>query len=161
MYGDSRENLFEILAVAIIWSPISSVCGITLDGRLCICHSHTLGGRLYRSLVHSGNCVFLCIHHSRRATVYRCVSITGHLHLSLSIGDCVSLCIYHSRRETVYLCVSITRHLHLYSKGADCVSVCIYVSLCICHSPSVSRVIDTQRYTVAVYRYTQVWGGYD
>jgi len=27
MYGDSRENSFEILAVVIILSPISSVCG--------------------------------------------------------------------------------------------------------------------------------------
>jgi len=27
MYGDSRENLLEILAVVIILSPISSVCG--------------------------------------------------------------------------------------------------------------------------------------
>jgi len=27
MYWDSRENLFEIVAVVIIWSPISSICG--------------------------------------------------------------------------------------------------------------------------------------
>jgi len=27
MYGDSCENLLEILAVVIILSPISSVCG--------------------------------------------------------------------------------------------------------------------------------------
>jgi len=28
MYGDSSENLLEILTVVIVWSPISSGCGI-------------------------------------------------------------------------------------------------------------------------------------
>jgi len=27
MYGDSRENLLEILAVVVFLSPVSSVCG--------------------------------------------------------------------------------------------------------------------------------------
>jgi len=27
MYGDSRENLLEILAVVVVFCPVSSVCG--------------------------------------------------------------------------------------------------------------------------------------
>ena len=39
MYGDSGENWLEILAVVIVWSPISSVCGLApmnMSGHMCM-----------------------------------------------------------------------------------------------------------------------------
>ena len=68
MYGDSCENLMEILAVVIIWSPISAVCGysqaptttllshskyLTLQHTAIHCHTLQLTATHCNSLQHT------------------------------------------------------------------------------------------------------------
>jgi len=59
VYGDSRENLLEILAIGIILSPISSVCG-HICNHICI-YMYTFYSKLTKANAVAQMYIYICI----------------------------------------------------------------------------------------------------
>jgi len=121
MYGDSRENLLEILAVVIISSPISSVRGQTRRVSWtspvgCALHSAERWGVdipckdiLFARIKKTSYCIL-----SDKAFSVSCtIDPGGPVYVCVRVCVCVCVCVYvcvrKRRRGRERVCVCISR----------------------------------------------------
>ena len=117
MYGDCRENLLEFLAVVIISSPISSVCGSewSIDGRVrdvFKIKSRARRTRTQRQILRFGYLrTWYAVHSTREMQMVELVKTWASY--SLSLSPSLSLSLFLSLSASLSTSLSLSLYLSL------------------------------------------------